>query len=138
MKVHTPLITAALFASLLTGCSKHSPASLKGADLGIVEVSDGSTNRIDMGGGRVCVITSLMLKDSMVKDATIDGKEATSGQKDALLKGQNAILTISVEEKDSNGFPRVIFSDSSSASSGQTIGLSDGVTSIRLTPHFKP
>ena len=139
MKYHTPLITAALLASLIIGCSKHSPpSSPKGADLGVVEVSDGSTNRIDMGGGRVCIIKSLILKDSMLKDATIDGKTATTGQKDALLKSQKAILMISVEEKDSNGVPRVIFSDSSSASAGQAIGLSDGVTSIRLTPHFKP
>jgi hypothetical protein len=141
MKYHIPHITAALLALLLIGCSKHSPpaapANPKVADLGVVEVSDGSTNRIDMGGGRVCVITSLMLKDSMLNDATIDGKKANTSQKDALLKGQKAILMIGVEEKDSNGVTRVVFSDTSSASSGQTIGLSDGVTSIRLTPHFK-
>jgi hypothetical protein len=139
MKYHIPLITAALLASLIIGCSKHSPpTSPKVADLGVVEVSDGSTNRIDMGGGRVCVIKSLMIKDSMLKDATIDGKKATIGQKNALFKDQKVVLMISVEEKDSSGTTRVLFSDNSSASSDQTIGLSDGVTSIRLTPHFKP
>jgi len=137
MKYHTPLITAALLASLLVGCSKHPPAAPKVTNLGVVEVSDGSTNRIDMGGGRVCIIKSLILKDSMLKDATIDGKTATTSQKDALLKDQKVILMISVEEKDSSGVTRVIFSDNSSASSDQTVGFSDGVTSISLKPHIK-
>ncbi len=137
MKYHIPLITATLLASLLTGCSKHPPAAPKVTDLGVVEVSDGSTNRIDMGGGRVCVIKSLILKDSMLKDATIGGKTATTSQKYALLKDQKVILIISVEEKDSSGVTRVIFSDNSSVSSDQTVGFSDGVTSISLKPHIK-
>ena len=69
MKYRTPLITAALLASLFTGCSKHSPSAAtdpKVGALGVVEVTDGVQSRHDLGGGRVCLITPAIRKDGGV------------------------------------------------------------------------
>src|ERR1035437_6724078 len=69
MKYHTPLIIAALLASLFTGCSKHSPSAAAGSKvtaLGVVEVSDGVQSRHDLGGGRVCLITPAIRKDGSI------------------------------------------------------------------------
>ena len=127
MKYHTPLITAALLASLITGCSKHSPAAVKVTDLGVVEVSDGETSRRDLGDGRVCIINSTILKDPKV---TID-------HKDTILKGQRIALIMTIEEKDANGNSRTLPGANFMASPDQTIGFSDGVVSVSLKPHIK-
>jgi len=52
------LLVAALLMSLFTGCSKHSPPTSKAVDVGAVEVSNGSTNRTDMGRDRVHLLFS--------------------------------------------------------------------------------
>jgi hypothetical protein len=130
MKNRITLIIAALLVSLFTGCSKHPPAaaaSPKVTNLGVVEVSDGGTNRVDLGDGRVCVIKSFILKDQKV---TIDQKETT-------LKGVTIALMINIDQTDFNGVTQLLISNNIMASSDQTVGFSDGVTSVRLTPHIK-
>jgi len=130
MKHHIPFITAALLASLLTGCSKHPPvaaANPKVTDLGVVEVSDGSTNRIDIGGSKVCVVKSFILKD---QKATVDGKEI-------VIKGQKVALMIDIEQTDASGVVHTMPGSNLMASPDQTVGFSDGVISISLKPHIK-
>ena len=130
MKHHIPFITAALLASLLTGCSKHPPvaaANPKVIDLGVVEVSDGSTNRIDIGGSKVCVVKSFILKD---QKATVDGKEI-------VIKGQKVALMIDIEQTDASGVVHTMPGSNLMASPDQTVGFSDGVISISLKPHIK-
>jgi hypothetical protein len=63
MKYHTSLITAALFASLLTGCSKHSQTAVvqKITDFGIIAVSNGIPSSHILADGRVCVMTPTVL-----------------------------------------------------------------------------
>jgi len=132
MKSLALVITAALL-SLLSACSKHPHAATPWAqytDLGVVEVSDGGTNRVDMGSGRVCVVRSFIVKDG-AKLKTSEGKEETN-------KGQKIALMLSVEQTDSNGVTRQLTSENSLCSPDQTIGFSDGDIKIKLTPHLKP
>jgi hypothetical protein len=100
---------------------------VKVTDLGIVEVSDGETSRHDLGGGRVCVINSTILKDPRI---TID-------HKDSILKGQKIALIMTIEEKDANGISHTKPGANFMASPDQTIGFSDGVVSVSLKPHIK-
>jgi hypothetical protein len=133
MRYHTPLIIATLLVSLLTGCSKHPAAAVpwtKYTDLGVVQVSDGGTNRVDMGGGRVCIVRSFTIKDG-AKLKTSEGKEETN-------KGQKIALMLTVEQTDSSGVTRELTSGNLMPSPGQTVGFSDGAISIKLTPHLKP
>src|SRR5665647_1209976 len=69
MNKYTPLIVAALLASLFAGCSKHSPVatSLKATNLGVVEISSGTQIRHDLGGGNVCVITPTVITKGNAK-----------------------------------------------------------------------
>jgi hypothetical protein len=131
MKTRTSLIIVALLPTLIAGCSKHSPtatpSSPKVADLGVVEVSDGGTNRVTRDG-RTFVVRSFILKDQKV---TIDGKET-------VLKGQKIALMISTEQTDSHGVTQLSPEQNILASPGQTVGISDGVTSISITPQIKP
>ena len=102
--------------------------SPKVADLGVVEVSDGGTNRIVLGDGRVFVVRSFILKDQKVR---IDEKET-------ILKGQKIALMISMEQTDSSGVTQLSPDQRILASPDQQVGISDGVTSVRITPHIKP
>jgi hypothetical protein len=133
MKNITPLIITVLLVSLLAGCSKHPAATgpwAKYTDLGVVQVSDGGTNRVDMGGGRVCVVRSFIVKDG-AKLRTSEGKEETN-------KGQKIILMLTVEQTDSSGVTRQLASMNLMPSPDQTVGFSSGAISIKLTPHLKP
>ena len=104
------------------------PPGLKVADLGVVQVSNGGTNRVTSADGRVFVVRSLVFQD---QKATVDGKET-------ILKGQTIALIINEEEKDSRGVTRLLPEWTVGATAGQTVGISDGVTSIRITPQIKP
>jgi hypothetical protein len=133
MKYHTPLIIAALLVSLLAGCSKHPAAAVpwaKYTDLGVVQVSVGGTNRVDMGGGKVCVVRSFIVKDG--------AKLRTSEGKEEINKGQKILLMLTVEQTDSSGVTRQLASENLMPSPDQTVGFSDGAISIKLTPHLKP
>jgi hypothetical protein len=63
MKNYTSAIIAALLVSVFTGCSKHSPAAVtpKVTDLGVVEISNGTPIRRDLGDGKACVITPTVI-----------------------------------------------------------------------------
>jgi hypothetical protein len=75
MKNNTPLIIAALLASLFTGCSKHSEvleapylklttpmsAHPQTTDFGTVEVADGVSSSHVLADGRSCVLTPTIL-----------------------------------------------------------------------------
>jgi hypothetical protein len=115
MKYHTPLITAALLVSLFTGCSKHSPtaASPKVTDLGIVEFSDKTPIRRDLGGGKVCVITPTMI---------------TNGS------ARQVMLAMTIEQPDSTKLacPKVV------AFAGSPVEIRVGDIDIHLTIGIKP
>jgi hypothetical protein len=128
MKNRTTLIIAALLISILVGCSKHSPPAPKVSDLGVVEVTDGGTNRITSSDGKVFIVRSLILKD---QKGTVDGKET-------VLKGVAIALMISHEQTDSHGVTKLSPEWNIGATPGQTVGMSDGVTSISITPTIKP
>jgi len=128
MKNRTSLIVAALLTSLIAGCSKHSPPAPKVADLGVVEVTDGGTNRVTCGDGRVFVVRSMILKD---QKAMVNGKET-------VLTGQTIVLMVSQEQTDSHGVTHLTPEQTIGATPGQTVGISDGVTSISITPKIKP
>ena len=128
MKHCTSLIGIASLAVSLAACSKHSSPTPKVADLGVVEVSDGGTNRVTSSDGSVFVVRSFIFTD---QKATINGKET-------ILKGQTIVLKINKEERDSSGVPRLLPDMTVGASPGQTVGISDGVTSISITPKIKP
>jgi hypothetical protein len=133
MKHHTSLIIAALLISVFAGCSKRPAAAVpwaKYTDLGVVQVSDGGTNRVDMGSGRFCVVRSFIVKDG-AKLRTSEGKEETN-------KGQKIILMLTVEQTDSSGVIRQLASMNLMPSPDQTVGFSDGAIHIKLTPHLKP
>jgi hypothetical protein len=87
MKCYTPLFTFALFASLCTGCSKHSPTTAlpKNNDLGVIEVSDGMPSSHILADGRVCTITPTILADGNVKLATTIIETNASGVKRSSL-----------------------------------------------------
>ncbi len=79
------LLTIALLASSLVGCSKNStplPKAAASADLGVVEVADGNVNRVALSDGRIFVVRSAILKDQKM----LIGDQVT------VLKGQNISL----------------------------------------------
>lgn len=117
----------ALVGSMFAGCSKHSPPPPEVADLGVVEVTNGGTNRVASGDGRFFVVRSFILEDQKVM---ADGKET-------ILKGQTIVLMMSQEQADSHGVTHLSQEQSIGASPGQTVGISDGVVSIRITPKIK-
>ena len=127
MKNRTSFVIVALLASMFAGCSKHSPPAPKVADLGVVEVTNGGTNRVASEDGRVFVVKSLILKDQKVM---ADGKET-------ILKGQTIVLMISQEQTDSHGVTHLSQEQGIGATPGQTVGVSDGIVRIRITPKIK-
>lgn len=128
MNTRPSLVVAALLTSFVAGCSKHSPPAPKLADLGVVEVTDGGTNRVTSSDGRVFVVRSMILKD----------QKAMVGGKETILKGTNIVLMISQEQTDSHGVISLSDAQNVGATPGQTVGISDGVTSISITPKIKP
>jgi nitrous oxide reductase len=129
MKNCTSFIVVTLLASLVVGCSNHSSSAPKVADLGVVEVTNGGTNRVTSEDGRIFVVRSLVVKDQKVKN--------TADDKDTILKGQTIILMISQEQTDSHGVTHLSQEQGIGATPGQTVGVSDGVVSIRITPKIK-
>jgi hypothetical protein len=130
MKNFTSLIVSAL---LILGCSKHSNPERPWAnytDLGVVQVSDGGTNRVDMGGGKFCVVRSFMVKDGE-KLKTMEGKEEIN-------RGQKIVLILTVEQTDSGGVTKQLASMNLMPSPDQTVGFSEGEIKVKLTPHIKP
>lgn len=67
MRYYTSLLALAL---ALAGCSKPpqnaTSVSTKFLDLGVVEISDGVQSRHDIGGGKVCIVTPSIQKDSTI------------------------------------------------------------------------
>jgi hypothetical protein len=122
MKYHTPLITAALFASLLTGCSKHPspPAAIPGAvDFGVVQVSTTGTNHFDydLGSNQFCVIRSFVTADQrVVSSAAIE------------LRGSQV----------RGGVQALITFDPRTNSPDQAVEFSNGYYDIKVQPHIKP
>ena len=105
MKYHTPLITAALFASLLTGCSKHSSVvatpSVTYTNLGVVEVSDGIPIRHALGDGRAYILTPTVFKDGRIEvrlDLQVTNSsgavETVQGPTDCVLPGNEARVSV--------------------------------------------
>ena len=111
MKTHTPLIIAALLASIFTGCSKHPQV----ADLGIVKISAGTPAYQDLGGSRACVITPTMLESNMVR------------------------LAITIQATNSAGVVERVATTSVDVPVGKPRSISIGDNfDIRLTPQVAP
>jgi hypothetical protein len=88
-------------------------ASSRFTDLGVVEFSDGGTNQIDVGGGKVCVIKSTINKD------------------------QTIALNYHFEQTDASGVKRILAPGGIKIGPKQFFGISDGVKMYRITPHIK-
>jgi hypothetical protein len=127
MKNRTSFVLTVVLALMFAGCSKHSPPAPKVADLGVVEVTNGGTNRVASEDGRLFVVRSFIIEDQKVM---ADGKET-------ILKGQTIVLMISQEQTDSHGVTHLSQEQGIGATPGQTVGVSDGVVSIRITPRIK-
>jgi hypothetical protein len=92
MTYRASLTTGALLVSLLTGCSRHSPAvtSPQVMDLGVVEISDGALNRHDLGGGRVLLVTPTVFTNGRVRLAlAVEETDATG----AIRKSEAQVQT---------------------------------------------
>ena len=127
MKYHTSLITAALLVSLFTGCSKHSPSAAidpKVTDLGVVEISDGTPIRRDLGGGKACVITPTV---------TVATNKFAQGGTVTLIK-----MRMTIEQPDSSGKVQKIDCPSIGAIAGNWAEWQIGDIHIRITPQIKP
>jgi len=124
MKNCIALVSTAFMALLCTGCFKHSSSATtnpKVTNLGIVEVSDGGTNRIDLGNGKVCVIKSILSKSFIPPE-----------------HNDKVLLIISIEQTDSSGVTRRLYDQNlMSTFAGQTVGFSENDFGVILTPHIK-
>jgi hypothetical protein len=127
MHTRTSVVFAALLTLLVASCSRNSPPAPRVADLGVVEVTNGGTNRITCSDGRVFVVRSLILID----------QQAWEGGKSTILKGTNIVLMISQEQVDSRGVTRLSDEQNVGAKPGQAVGISDGITHVRITPKIK-
>jgi hypothetical protein len=122
MKYHTPLITAALFASLLIGCSKHSPppaANPGSVDFGVVQVSATGTNHFDydLGSNQFCVVRSFVTADQRVVSSA-----AVEVRGSQVRGGVQALITFNAETN----------------SPDQPVEFSNGYYHIRVQPQIKP
>ena len=127
MKYNTPLITAALLALLFTGCSKHSPSAAtdpKLIDLGVVEISDGTQIRRDLGGGKACIITPTV---------TVATNKTAQGGGVTLIK-----MRMTIEQPDSSGTVHKLECPSVLAKAGQPAMWGLGDMDISLTTSIKP
>ncbi len=124
------LLTIALLASSLVGCSKNStplPKAAASADLGVVEVADGNVNRVALSDGRIFVVRSAILKDQKM----LIGDQVT------VLKGQNISLMISEEQTDAHGIVQLSPAITTLALPGHMTGIFDGVRMITITAKIK-
>jgi hypothetical protein len=84
MKCRTLL---AVFASLmlaLAGCSKHSSFTMppsKNYNLGTIEVSGGKSVRYDLGDGKTCTVTPILLADGSAQLTTLIVEAKGSGSR---------------------------------------------------------
>ena len=127
MTYRAPLIAAALLASLFTGCSKHSPAAATDpeiTDLGVVEFSDGTQIRRDLGGGKACVITPTV---------TVTTNKAAPGGRVTLIK-----MRMTIEQPDSSGTLQKTDCPWIQAIAGNWAEWQVGDVHIRITPQIKP
>ena len=127
MKIWILLIIAAFW---FTGCSKHSPTVSKPKlkDLGIIQISDGITNQFDLGGDRVCLVSSRVCKDGKVIIGTTTN----------LFSGQRVVLTVVIEDRDSSGTTKRICNQQLVCIPDKWFGLFDTNFNIGLTLHMQP
>lgn len=114
------VLAVATLATLTSGCSKSSSpqreadaAAVPGKDLGVVELSDNAPTRVDLGGGKECIITPRVISDNAVQ------------------------LEMTVEAKDAAGNPMRVGSSRVTAKAGQPFSISVGDTIIAMTPTIK-
>jgi hypothetical protein len=81
--------------------------------LGVVELSDNAPTRVDLGGGKECIITPRVISDNAVQ------------------------LEMTVEAKDAAGNPMRVGSSRVTAKAGQPFSISVGDTIIAMTPTIK-
>ncbi len=125
MKMRTSLIIVALLSSMLAGCSKH---TRKFEDLGVVEVTDGGTNRVTISDGKVFVIRSFILNN---QKGTVNGKEV-------VIKGPTIAFIIAQEQKHLLGGAYLTHERKILTEPGVKRVLSVGATPITITLDIKP
>lgn len=119
MKSSTPLIIAALLVSLFTGCSKSSPPAKVAvaipivANLGVVEIADGTPSHHDLGNGRVCIISPTILKNGSVS------------------------LVISIDDTNAPEVSHIYATLPIESLPDRAVRVANGVIDISLTPHLK-
>ena len=124
------LLIVALFATSLVGYSKDSPPLPKTAasvDLGVVEVADGTTNRVTLSDGRVFVVRSAITKN----------QTRLVGDKMTVLKGENISLKISEEQTDAHGVVQLSPAIATLALPGQMTAILYGDRAITSTANIK-
>lgn len=124
MKIQALLIVVATFAvSALADSSDRDPALAKFAKLGVVEVSDGETQRVTSADGCVFIIRSFIPKN---RKSTLNNKR------------QEIVLIINKEERDPSGLTRYTPDMTMTGPAWHDEGMSDGVTGFIITPKIKP
>ena len=117
------VLAVAVLTTFTSGCSKSSPpqqaadaatAQTPTKDLGVVELSDATPTRVDLGAGKECLITPRVISESAVQ------------------------LEMAVETKDAAGNPKRVGSSRVTAMAGQPFSISIGDTTIAMTPKIKP
>ena len=122
MRIWTLLIVS---SCLILGCSKHSAAARpKLQDLGTIEISDSVTNRFELKEGRVCLVSSALRR------------EITKGNKRFLFDGPREVMTVVVDETNSDGAARRILEEQIPVVSDKWVELRNVDVDIKLTPHF--
>jgi hypothetical protein len=110
---------------MLAGCSKH---ARKFADLGVVEVTDGGTNRVTISDGKVFVIRSFILNN---QKGTVNGKEV-------VIKGPTIAFIIAQEQTNSLGGAYLTQERKILTEPGVKRLLRVGATPITITLNIKP
>jgi RNA polymerase sigma factor (sigma-70 family) len=100
------------------------PTDPKVTDLGVVEISDGTQIRRDLGGGKACIITPTV---------TVATNKAAQVGSVTLVK-----MRMTIEQPDSNGTVQKIDCPSVQAIAGNWAEWQVGDIHIRITPQIKP
>ena len=106
------LVSIVMLMTLTIGCSKSASQPLR-KDLGVVEFSDATPSRFDLGAGKECVITPRFVSNNAVE------------------------LQMSVEAKNRAGASTRVGFSLLTVQSGQQFAVSVGGTIISMTPKIK-
>jgi hypothetical protein len=115
------VLAVATVTALTLSCSQNaseptaeaSDASASAKNLGVVELSDATPSRVDLGAGKECIITPKVISDNALQ------------------------IDIVVEAKDAAGNPKRVGSSRVTTLAGQSFAISVGDTTVAMTPQIK-